>query len=259
MIYIITHKKYKTPNSKFYKPLYVGQLALLDLDCVTDRTGDNISLKNKLYCELTGLYWIWKNTTDEYVGLVHYRRYFINIKRLFCKGFDKIYTYGELVEKLDNADILLPQRICFPMTVKNQMIEEKSCSKRVLELLKKVIEEKYPDYLRSFFDIFSQNKLSCYNMMFCSRNVFDKYCFWLFDILFQLENYINETLPEEDQSRLYGFLSERLLNVWVKKQGLNVKYLPVVNIEDSTIIKLKKPLSCVKSQIKFVFERYFKR
>ena len=258
MIYIITHKKYEFPKKEFYEPLYVGKTVFADNydnRYTTDGTGDNISFKNPLYCELTGLYWIWKNTLDEYVGIVHYRRYFVNKKKFFKNDYDKIYSYSELVSKLNGADIILPKREYFSATVKEQMIETQSCSEKVFELLQNVIKDKYPDYLADFYYVFSQNKMSCCNMMFSSRDIYDQYCSWLFDVLFQLETLINKAAPKEDQSRLYGFLSERLLNIWVRKQGLKVKYLPIVNIEDPLMLRVKKALSNVIQQIKFMFNR----
>ena len=75
-VYIATHKKFDEPKIENYMPLHVGAVNGKNLGYLTDDTGENISNQNTHYCELTGLYWIWKNTTDENVGLVHYRRYF---------------------------------------------------------------------------------------------------------------------------------------------------------------------------------------
>lgn len=58
-----------TAGSDFQK----GKLAQ---DMMADNTGDNISFKNKSYCELTTQYWAWKNVEAEYYGFCHYRRYF---------------------------------------------------------------------------------------------------------------------------------------------------------------------------------------
>ena len=68
-------------------------------------------------------------------------------------------------------------------------------------------------------------------MMFCKSELFDEYCSWLFDILFDLEQHINIENLNDYQKRLYGFLSERLLNIWIRYNKLNVKNLPVINTE----------------------------
>lgn len=75
-IIIATHKKYWLPKDSIYLPLQVGAEGKKDLGYVKDNIGDNISAKNANFCELTGLYWAWKNLDADYVGLVHYRRYF---------------------------------------------------------------------------------------------------------------------------------------------------------------------------------------
>ena len=70
-------------------------------------------------------------------------------------------------------------------------------------------------------------------MMFCKKELFDQYCIWLFDILFELEKYVNLNELNDYQKRLYGFLSERLLNIWVRENKVIIKNVPVVNIDMS--------------------------
>ena len=67
-IIIATHKKYQMPADSMYIPLHVGAEGKkdetgkeLNLGYVKDNTGDNISKMNPSFCELTGLYWDWKN------------------------------------------------------------------------------------------------------------------------------------------------------------------------------------------------------
>ena len=60
-IIVATHKKYKMPNDAMYLPVQVGAEGKETLGYVRDNEGENISHKNPNYCELTGLYWAWKN------------------------------------------------------------------------------------------------------------------------------------------------------------------------------------------------------
>ena len=86
-VIVATHKKYEMPNDKMYIPIHVGSEGKKELGYVKDNTGDNISDKNSYFCELTGLYWAWKNLDFDYLGLVHYRRHFClkkKSKNKFC-------------------------------------------------------------------------------------------------------------------------------------------------------------------------------
>ena len=82
-ILVASHKEYRMPDDSIYLPLHVGAEGKvdadgqpLDLGWTKDNTGDNISRLNPGFCELTGLYWAWKNLKADYIGLVHYRRHF---------------------------------------------------------------------------------------------------------------------------------------------------------------------------------------
>ena len=81
-IYIVTHKKFKPPVDPMYVPIQVGkQNTKKNLNILSDDTGDNIAYKNANYCELTALYWIWKNEMQaDIIGMCHYRRYFTRLK-----------------------------------------------------------------------------------------------------------------------------------------------------------------------------------
>ena len=76
-VYVVSHSKEDIENIKsddIYVPLFVGRAGEDNFGFLSDDSGDNISDKNSSYCELTGLYWAWKNLDADYVGLAHYRR-----------------------------------------------------------------------------------------------------------------------------------------------------------------------------------------
>lgn len=122
-VYVITHKYLTdTINKLGYKYLYVGaykQKERRDGYCYDD-VGDNISIKNNTYCELTGLYWMWKNCKDEYKGLVHYRRFFTsnslsaNIKYFLDEKNCKL-SCRDMISSSEKEFISL--RIAFTMTM----------------------------------------------------------------------------------------------------------------------------------------------
>ena len=87
-ILVVTHKPHWMPKDKIYLPILVGNSSIKE-KYLRDNTGENISSKNKNYCELTAMYWAWKNLQSDYIGLCHYRRYFmINIRKNFFRKPD---------------------------------------------------------------------------------------------------------------------------------------------------------------------------
>lgn len=228
MIYIATHKKFNVPNLNGYCALQVGAEGKEKYGYLRDNIGNHISGKNANYCELTGLYWIWKNTDDSYKGLVHYRRYF-GRNNLSNKIFD-ICSYEYLLNCLKSVDIVLPYVEYFKQNAKEEILLH-CCTEEIFDKLRQIIETKYPDYIETYDRYFNENKASLFNMLFCKREIFDAYCEWLFSILFVLEKQVDLAKLNTYQQRLYGFLSERLLNVWVIKNKLVVKHLPVIHME----------------------------
>lgn len=228
MIYIVTHKKFNVPNLNGYCALQVGAEGKEKYGYLRDNIGNHISGKNANYCELTGLYWIWKNTDDSYKGLVHYRRYFG--RNNLSNKISDICSYEYLLNCLKSVDIVLPYVEYFKQNAKEEILLH-CCTEEIFDKLRQIIEIKYPDYIETYDRYFNENKASLFNMLFCKREIFDAYCEWLFSILFVLEKQVDLAKLNTYQQRLYGFLSERLLNVWVIKNKLVVKHLPVIHME----------------------------
>lgn len=228
MIYIATHKKFNVPNLNGYCALQVGAEGKEKYGYLRDNIGNHISGKNANYCELTGLYWIWKNTDDSYKGLVHYRRYFG--RNNLSNKISDICSYEYLLNCLKSVDIVLPYVEYFKQNAKEEILLH-CCTEEIFDKLRQIIETKYPDYIEIYDRYFNENKASLFNMLFCKREIFDAYCEWLFSILFVLEKQVDLAKLNTYQQRLYGFLSERLLNVWVIKNKLVVKHLPVIHME----------------------------
>ncbi len=241
-IYVVTHKQAEIPSQQGYIPMIVGKNDAVSYpNAVRDNTGNNISEKNPNYCELTALYWIWKNVDVDYCGLCHYRRYFTenSMTDLQRKPVDA----GIAEKLLQKYDIILPYPyIVLPFSVQHQLVGT-SVKEQDVQVMRDILKEKYPDYLPAYDALMNGHSFSCYNMALTSKKILDEYCAWLFDILFTLESRVNLEGQSAYEQRIYGFLSERLLNVWVRKNNLSVKYLYVTETENpstvSTVIHRK--------------------
>ncbi len=240
-ILVATHKKYKMPEEKIYIPLHVGREGKQDLGYIGDNTGDNISVKNPNYCELTGLYWAYKNLECDYIGLCHYRRYFSNkslIKRIGNNDakFSLLLNEDEIKDLVKEYKVVLPKmRNYYIETIKSHY--ENAHHIEDLNKVEEIIREYHPDYINSFNQVMSGTKLHLYNMFIMSKSDFDNYSEWLFDILFRLEKEIDISKYNNYQSRVYGFLSERLFNVWLNKNQLKSKEIPIINMEKVDWVK----------------------
>ena len=236
-IIIATHKKYRMPSDSIYLPVRVGAaLGNEDFGYQRDDEGENISVLNKSFCELTGLYWAWKNLNANNIGLVHYRRHFC-YKKKSKDPFDNILTFAEANLLLDQFSIIVPKKRRYYIETLYSHYCHTHYSQQ-LDQTRVIIQDKYSDYLPSFDKVMKRTYGYMFNMMIMPRYLLDQYCSWLFDILFVLK----DTLPMPDlddfQARFYGRISELLFNVWLEYQiqsGAlrrdNIKELPCINME----------------------------
>lgn len=229
-IIIATHKKYQMPSDNLYLPLHVGAEGKQDLGYTKDNTGENISNKNPYFCELTGLYWAWKNLDAEYIGLAHYRRHFASKKINKKDIFNSVLTKEEADKLLDNVDIILPKkRKYYIETLYNHY--KHTLHIEPLDITGKIIEEKYPEYLSEFNKLKKRTSAHMFNMLIMKKDKLDEYCTWLFDILGELEKLVDPSIYDTFHSRFFGRISELLLDVWLNTKGYSYKEVKVISME----------------------------
>ncbi len=211
-IFTMTHKKFVPPMDKMYVPLQVGRINSTDLGYLGDDTGENISGKNCYYSELTGLYWIWKNVKNtDYVGLCHYRRYPLNSQ-------GSMFRKDEIEEILKQYDIITSKRITLNFSYFYGYGENHN--QVDLQVTGQVIQEIYPAYYPVFEKLVHENQTYFGNIMVTSKDLFDEYASWLFRIFFEVEKRIDVSSYDDYHKRVFGFISEFLLFVWVTAKEL---------------------------------------
>lgn len=234
-ILVAAHKKYRMPDDSIYFPIHVGKEGKdLVLDYTGDNTGDHISQKNATFCELTGIYWAYKNLAADYVGLVHYRRHF-TLQRKGDK-FASILNRQELEQLLQETSIILPKK-------RNYFIETNyshyihAHHREGLDMLGEIIKSDYKEYAAAYDTMMNRTSAHMFNMFIMRRDYFDEYCEWLFEILFQIEERLDISDYSVYEARVFGFLAERMLDIWLETKQLPYKELPVMFMESQNWLK----------------------
>ena len=218
---------------KNYQAIFLGN-AKTDVpqDYIRELKGDTIVEKNPFFCELTGMYYVWKNCDlPDYIGFCHYRRY-LNIadhpdvnQWTKCAATDKVPTL------LRDADFILPKAT----TYDNDYTVEKQYDvyhrKEDFDTVREVIAERCPKYLAAFDEVAASDTAYLNNIFVTTREHFARYMEWLFDILLHAEKLIAVPYDEPYQRRLFGFLAERLLNVYLRHNKLRVVERQLLKLE----------------------------
>lgn len=212
-IFAMTHKEFDVPNDPMYVPLHVGHAkAQKDFGYMGDDTGDNISDLNCYYAELSGVYWVWKNYNEaDCVGVCHYRRFLTDEN-----GY--AFTQQEYEEILGEYDIVTTKQLELPNSYRYGFGAHHNVA--MLDETGEIIKERYPEFYDTYVSLVNQNKTYFGNMMVAKKELYDEYCAWLFDIFFALQKRVDLTFADDYHKRVFGFISEFLLYVWVTAKGL---------------------------------------
>lgn len=236
-VIVATHKKYWMPKDEVYLPLHVGRAGKENLGYQGDDTGDNISVKNKNYCELTGLYWAWKNLNADYLGLCHYRRYFTRSNPRNCEKKKKeILTGKEFEQILQHSPVIVPDKRKYYIETNRSHYNHAHYAKDLL-LTECIIKEKYGAYSDAFEKVMNRTWAHMFNMFVMRRDYFDAYCEWLFNVLGELEERTDIRAYDPIEARLYGYISELLLDVWLEKNRIKYHEQNVAFLEPQNWIK----------------------
>jgi len=251
-VFVCYHKPGEILKSQCIRPIQVGREAsrVLLEEMIGDNTGDHISSRNNNFCELTALYWAWRNVEAQYYGLMHYRRVFD-----FTDQFDDIKCYGldnstqqklglddhTIRSALDSCDVILPKSVDVSLWQGVDSVRDHYCREHLeedLHLLRTAIQAKAPHTLDDFDTVFSGKETYFYNMFVMRREVFHAYTAWLFSILFEVDSQIELHDRDQYQKRVFGFMGERLLTVYIqhcrRSQGLRIRELPVVFVTNES-------------------------
>lgn len=232
-VYVAAHKPYAMPDDDVYEALHVGHLnARVETGFTPDDTGENISERNASYCELTGLYWFWKNTDHDAYGLVHYRRYFAG------SGWRGIATGAEMAAWLESADVIVPRRRNYVIeTVRSQYSRAHHGSD--LQAARAAVGALSPEYVPAFDRVMNRRTLSLFNMFLMRRELLNEYAAWLFPVLERAGERIDLSSYGPQQLRVFGYLGERLFNVWLEhnSERLAIRHRRVRALEGENYVK----------------------
>lgn len=222
-MYVVSHKEVKRYFPEGYKTIIVNANRNNVTGDLYDNTGDNISQKNGSYCELTAIYWLWKNNSDEFVGIDHYRRFFMDEGKLL--SVDKAKTM------VKDGSVVLSKKEKFNKKM-STLYWSTSGYRSDIKVIYDAISKVSPEYKSDFIYFMKQKAMYCYNMAVMNRETFNNYCKWLFSVLTEVENTLNRNSNGEFNrkgyyKRIYGFIAERLLNVYLIHNDISIVEKPI--------------------------------
>ena len=227
-IVVATHKTYPMPEDPVYLPVQAGRALHGPLPYQADDEGENISAKNAGYCELTCLYWAWKNLDADGLGLCHYRRHFAG--RRTGSRWGRVLTGRQARRLLEQTPIVLPKpRRYYIETNYSQYAHAHGGGD--LDAVRQILDRRDPVWTEAFDRVMARTWGHRWNMLIMRRQILDRYCAWLFGVLGELEERIDPSGCDGSGRRVFGFVAERLLDVWLEAEKVPYREVPLINME----------------------------
>lgn len=243
-IFVVAHKPTPTPPGRLYELIAVGGASVPGA-ALRDDSGDNISGRNRHYCELTATYWIWKNTSDDTVGICHYRRYFNLLPT-------ELHSWSLLtVPALDRANAALLgdprqartiERLLgqYDLIVPRALYQQNSIGD---DYMRTHGRDEWNEFLRQLDALYGADRHSLRdetrfygnNMLLCRREIFDLYATQLFRVIDSVYAAIGERPAAHgtryQPGRYPGYLAERFMSAFVNANRLKHFEAQVIHFE----------------------------
>lgn len=233
-IVVASHRLYWIPKDSVYMPVQGGSAIYPVIGFQRDDAGSNISSRNDSFSELTVLYWAWKNLQADYLGLVHYRRYFTREETWqIQKRKKKILTGAEWSVLFQKYPVIVGNKRRYYIET-NESHYCHAHHPEALDITRDILKEYFPDYSASFEKVMKRTWAHMFNMFAMRRELFDSYCQWLFAVLFELEKRLDISQYDVYERRVFGFIGELLLDVWLEQNHIlyheqNISFLEKQN------------------------------
>ena len=106
-----------------------------------------------------------------------------------------------------------------------------------------------------FDKIMHRRKAHMFNMFIMKKDAFDSYCNFIFGVLKKLEKKIDISGYSVQEKRVYGYISELLMDVWLETNGFKYIEIPWGQIGGKNDVK--KAISLVKRKIGIKTKTHF--
>lgn len=240
-ILVVAHKPYRMPQDPIYFPIQVGNGSDMP-GFQRDNVGENIAEMNPRFDEGTALYWAWKNLNADYIGLAHYRRHFTNasfFRRMTAADkFSLTLREDELRQALTNTDVIVPnKRKYYIETMESHFLHMPYVHEKDYRVLRKTIAELSPEYLSAYDLVMKRTWAHMFTMFIMKRELLDQYCAWMFPIMFACDCQIDVTGYSRMEARAVGYFREFMLDIWLEKNRIPYKEIPVMFMEKQNWLK----------------------
>lgn len=241
-LFVCCHQPDDVPQHPLLVPMQVGTTLGNSRfpGFLHDDTGDNISARNRSYCELTAQYWAWKNVMADYYGFFHYRRYLYpdttakspyRVEREATLPLLERLGYSDFAKLIEVHDLIAPKGEDMHIPAREHYASAPYHHRKDLELMEQIVRERCPEMTMAAEQYLSDTVCYFGNIYIMKREVFQDYCTWLFSLLTEFDYRADLQGYDAQERRVDGYLGERLFGIYLTyyREELKTLELPRVH------------------------------